>query len=52
VVHSPAELASRIKSLLSDPKRIARMSEQSRQRARSRFSLADSAKSFAEVLTI
>lgn len=52
LVHSPAELAKRIKSILSDPKRLAKLSQQSRQRARSRFSLSDSAKRFAEVLAI
>jgi glycosyltransferase involved in cell wall biosynthesis len=52
VVRSANELASRIKSVLNDPKHLARLSQQSRHRARSRFDLADSAKRFAEVLAI
>lgn len=52
LVHSPAELAKRVKNLLTDRKRLRKLSQQSRQRAKSRFNLNDSARRFAEVLAI
>jgi glycosyltransferase involved in cell wall biosynthesis len=52
IVHEPAEMAKQIKGLLSDRKRLTKLSKQARQRARTRFHAKDCAARFAELLRI
>ena len=48
----PGEMAARLKKLLTDRSKLAQLSLQARQRARTRFSLRDRAQDFARVLEI
>jgi glycosyltransferase involved in cell wall biosynthesis len=52
IVQDAAEMAMRLKSVLSDRKRLTKLSQHARQRARAKFAIGDSALRFAEVLPI
>jgi glycosyltransferase involved in cell wall biosynthesis len=52
VVRSAAELAKRAKTLLTDRERLAKMSRQARNRARSKFDVNQCAARFAEIVQI
>ena len=52
LVRTAPELVMRVKTLLTDRKRLQSMSLQTRQRARAKFSMKESATHFSEVLPI